>query len=64
MSIPDNYDMWLSHEAKQEKALAKRPICSECENPIQDETAHYINGEWICDECLDTYKRYVDDFCE
>lgn len=64
MNIPDNYDLWEQHEAAQEKALSRRPVCSECENPIQDETAFYINGEWICENCMDTYKKYVDDFCE
>lgn len=64
MRIPDNYDMWLQHETAQEKAIAKCPVCSECDNHIQDEQAYYINGEWICEKCMDTYKRYVADFCE
>ena len=63
-NIPDNYSRWEQHEAAQEKALASRPVCSECDEYIQEETAYYINGEWICENCMDTYRRCVDDFCE
>lgn len=48
----------------QSERLAKRPVCSECDNHIQDETAYLINGEWICENCMNTYKKYVDDFTE
>lgn len=27
MNIPDNYDRWESHDAEQERKLAKLPIC-------------------------------------
>ena len=62
MNLSDNYDLWLSHEAEQEQSLSKRPVCSECDNHIQDEQAFYINGEWICEKCMDTYRKWVDDF--
>lgn len=49
-----------SYCAEQEKKLDKLPRCSECDNPIQDEYAYYINGEWICSRCIDdNYKRQV-----
>lgn len=52
------------HDRAQAQALAKRPVCSECDNHIHDETAYYINGEWICEDCMKTYRKFVDDFCE
>lgn len=56
---PDrDFDRW---EAKQERRLAELPRCSDCDNPIQQDTAVYINGEWLCDECLDSYRRGVED---
>ena len=57
--IPDALDMWEAHDAEQEAELKKLPICCECEKPIQQETAVYINDDFICDSCLDSYRRAV-----
>ena len=62
--IGDPLDDFFRHDWEQTRRLSSRPECSECGEHIQDETAYYINGEWICENCMDTYKRYVDDFCE
>ena len=35
------------------------PVCTDCDRPIQQEEAYYINGEWICPVCLETYKQEV-----
>ena len=35
------------------------PVCTDCDRPIQQEDAVYINGEWLCDGCLSTYRREV-----
>ena len=59
MYIPDNYDLFARHDAEQETQLEKLPECSECGEHIQDEEAYYINGEWICERCMDSYKREV-----
>ena len=45
--------------AEEDAWLAKRPVCAECGHPIQDESAYYINGEWICEDCMDSYKQVV-----
>lgn len=56
----DPHADFLEHDADQERWLSTRPRCSECDEPIQDETAYYINGEWICEECLEReYKRRI-----
>ena len=47
------------HQAAQDRQLAQLPICADCDNPIQDETAYYINGEWICRDCMSSYEREV-----
>lgn len=59
MSVPDNYSQWEAHELEQEAWLAKRPECADCGHPIQDEEAYYINDEWICVNCMDSYRREV-----
>lgn len=60
--IPDNYDAWVKHDAEQEAELQKLPECAECGEKIQDEEAYYINGEWICLNCMDSYRRDVNDY--
>lgn len=53
-----------AYDAEQNRRLAKLPICADCDEPIQDEFAYYINGEWICERCIDAYITGVfpDDF--
>ena len=46
-------------DAEQEKRLEQLPVCADCEEHIQDEEAYYINGEWICERCIDSYRREV-----
>lgn len=47
------------HDAEQQKQLEQLPICADCGHYIQQETAVYINGEYICDSCLDSYRTEV-----
>lgn len=47
------------YDREQSRRLAERPVCVECDEPIQDETAFYINGEWICESCMDSYRQVV-----
>ena len=46
-------------DARQNKWLEQRPICVDCGEHIQDDQAYYINGEWICLNCMDSYLREV-----
>lgn len=48
-----------AYDAEQNRRLAKLPLCADCADPIQDEFAYYINGEWICEHCMDAYKMEV-----
>ena len=50
------------HEAEGERWLAARPICSECERPIQDDSCFEFNGDLICEDCLESHKRWTEDF--
>lgn len=59
MYIQDNYDRWKQHEEEKESMLNRLPVCCECGNHIQDDSAYYINDEWICENCMDSYKREV-----
>lgn len=50
--MEDNYSMWERHERKQEKWLEIRPLCSCCNEPIQEDYYYEINEEKICAEFL------------
>ena len=50
--------------AAEEKAREKLPRCSECDEPIQDDYCYEINGELICEECLQTFRKNTEDFME
>ena len=45
--------------ADREKELERLPRCSECDHPITTDKAYYINGEWICEECMEQYHIYL-----
>lgn len=61
----DNYDRWEAHDAEQERKLQKLPICSECENPIQDEHCYEVNGKYTCPGCMEkNHKKWTDDCCD
>jgi formylmethanofuran dehydrogenase subunit E len=62
--VIDNYSLWEAHDAERERQLAKLPHCADCDEPIQDETAYYINGEWICEDCMSAYLVNVGDYIE
>ena len=52
-----DFGRWDAHQAEQ---LERLPVCADCEEPIQDERAYYINGEWICMNCMSAYEREVE----
>lgn len=59
---PDNYSQWEEHERQQEDWLEKRPRCGFCDERIQDDFCYEINGEYVCEDCLDThFLKAVDD---
>ena len=62
--MDDAYSLWQHKEAEAESWLQKRPVCADCDEHIQDEKAYYINGEFICVNCMDAYLVYVEDCIE
>lgn len=65
MNIPDNYDLWESHEREKERQLERLPVCEVCGKPIQDEHLYLINDEFVCQDCLDRdFRKRVDDYVE
>lgn len=56
--VPDNYDMWKSHDRAHSKAEEQAPHCAWCGAPLGD-TYYQINGSDVCEECIDGCRRYA-----
>ncbi len=59
----DPLDDFAIKEHEEEEWLKRRPVCSCCRQPIQDEKLLYIEGElyhFICAEIL--FGEYTDEF--
>lgn len=65
MGCPDNYSQWENHERKAESWLARRPVCYECGEHIQDDECWEMNSELICTDCLEAnHKKCTEDYIE
>lgn len=50
------------YAADHDKALEMLPVCSECGEPIQEDYCFEVNGEYICEICMnDNHRKWVDD---
>lgn len=45
------------YDAEQSRLIAMLPKCCECNEPIQDDFCYEINGELICEDCLNEFHR-------
>lgn len=56
---------YLQYDAEQEEELSKLPLCCECDEHITDEFCFEINGEYICEDCLNSHhKHWIDDIVD
>jgi formylmethanofuran dehydrogenase subunit E len=56
---------FLRRDAKEQAWLDKLPRCGYCNEPIQDEHCYEINGEPVCEECLNyNHKKHVGLFMD
>ena len=63
MYVPDNYDLWKAHDAEQQRKLERLPKCDYCDNPIIEEFYYDLDGDIVCEDCLDRFfKKAVDDY--
>ena len=46
--IDDFYDL----EIEKAEWLKSLPLCTECDEPIQDDFYYVINSETLCEECM------------
>lgn len=55
--MEDNYSLWARHDAEQERNLVRLPKCSCCGERIQDEYLYEVNGELICETCMEDFRK-------
>lgn len=55
--IDNPLDSYEEETIDAEELFAMLPRCSECEKPIQDEFCFVINGEAVCEPCMDQYRQ-------
>jgi formylmethanofuran dehydrogenase subunit E len=60
MSFGDPLDDFNRRDAEYAEWLKTLPKCDICGEPIQDEYYYEINGDKICPECLEDFKKYND----
>ena len=60
----DNYDLWEAQDIKKEQWRARLPKCEYCGEHIQDEHFYEIDGEILCQECLDEQYKKENTFLE
>lgn len=63
--MEDNYSLWERNEARLERELERRPVCSYCDEPIQEDQFYNINSEYICIRCMENhFKVNTEDYIE
>ena len=61
-----DFDVHMADERDREEArwLAKRPICSICEEHIVEDRCYKVDGELICEDCMNDMRVYTEDYEE
>ena len=56
-----NMDEFFRVESEKAKWLAIRPKCSICGEPIQEESALRLDGNWICQRCVEDNTEWIEE---
>lgn len=65
MPIPDNYDIWRAHQTRIEETEKRLPRCDRCKLRIADDYLYHIDGEILCEECMnEKYRKDTDDYMQ
>lgn len=54
-----DFDRW---DMELERRRARRPVCVECGEHIQDETAFCKNDIWTCEKCIEKQRTWIEDY--
>ena len=63
MYTDDPAQDFARHDMEQERRRARLPICADCKKRIQDENYFEIEGEILCERCMNhRYRKYTEDY--
>ena len=63
--LPDALDMWETHDAEQEEAFKKLPVCDYCNRHIDDDYLYDLEGDIICESCMNKhFRKHTEDYME
>lgn len=51
-----DFEAW---DAAREQRLRSLPVCIECCEPIQDDFAFRLDQGWVCERCMEWFRREV-----
>jgi formylmethanofuran dehydrogenase subunit E len=54
-----DYERYDNHMTER---LLRLPVCSECKERIQTEYLYEIDGELICEDCMNDHKKDANDY--
>ena len=53
------------YDAVQQREVERCPKCDYCDAPITVDTYYDLDGDIVCEECLDRhFKKFTDDYIE
>ena len=56
---------FMAYDAEQERLMDRLPKCDYCGEPITDDHLFDINGDVICESCLnENFRKRVEDYVE
>jgi formylmethanofuran dehydrogenase subunit E len=51
--------------AEQEEELKKLPVCDYCNEPIQDDYLFDLEGDIVCESCMNKhFRKHTEDYME
>lgn len=59
--IPDNLDLFERYDGRAQDEMDLLPVCDWCGEPIQDEQCYKLDGDVVCEHCMDALKVYTTD---
>lgn len=67
MNVPDNYDLWEAHDIEMARREERLPVCEnpKCKKRIHDDFYFEIDGEILCEECVNLrHRKYTEDYID
>ena len=57
--VPDNYQAFEEHERHLSEMEEEILFCHWCNNLVESDIYYEINGNIVCEDCIDGCRRYA-----